>query len=160
MIDIVRVWFTNLLNSWWFKFIFSSNFLEMSTMMTSLVCGRNFEISNCHYNDSTMNAVASLITGASIGYLTVYSTADQWKHQSSALLALCEGNSPVTGWFPAQRANNAENASIWWRHNAVPLIIHPNPEILGSKQFPVESALPAIRRTSKSRQSHIIWLSR
>ena len=25
---------------------------------------------------------------------------------------LCEGNSPVTGEFPAQRASNAENASI------------------------------------------------
>ena len=30
---------------------------------------------------------------------------------------LCEGNSPVTGEFPAQRANNAENDSIWWRHH-------------------------------------------
>ena len=30
---------------------------------------------------------------------------------------LCEGNSPVTGEFPAQGASNAENASIWWRHN-------------------------------------------
>ena len=29
----------------------------------------------------------------------------------------CEGNSPVTGEFPAQRASNAENVSIWWRHN-------------------------------------------
>ena len=29
---------------------------------------------------------------------------------------LCEGNSPVTGEFPAQRASNAENVSIWWRH--------------------------------------------
>ena len=28
---------------------------------------------------------------------------------------LCEGNSPVTGEFPAQRASNAENVSIWWR---------------------------------------------
>ena len=28
----------------------------------------------------------------------------------------CEGNSPVTGEFPTQRASNAENASIWWRH--------------------------------------------
>ena len=28
---------------------------------------------------------------------------------------LCEGNSPVTVGFPAQRASNAENASIWWR---------------------------------------------
>ena len=30
---------------------------------------------------------------------------------------LCEGNSPVTGEFPAQRTNNAENVSIWWRHH-------------------------------------------
>ena len=29
---------------------------------------------------------------------------------------LCEGNSPVTGEFSVQRANNAENVSIWWRH--------------------------------------------
>ena len=30
----------------------------------------------------------------------------------SALLALCEGNSPVTGEFPAQMVSNAENASF------------------------------------------------
>ena len=30
---------------------------------------------------------------------------------------LCEGNSPVTGEFPSQRAINAENISIWWRHH-------------------------------------------
>ena len=30
---------------------------------------------------------------------------------------LCEGNSPVTGEFPSQRASNAENVSIWWRHH-------------------------------------------
>ena len=31
---------------------------------------------------------------------------------------LCEGNSTVTGEFPAQRASNAKNGSIWWRHHA------------------------------------------
>ena len=31
---------------------------------------------------------------------------------------LSEGNSPVTGEFPAQRASHAENVSIWWRHHA------------------------------------------
>ena len=31
---------------------------------------------------------------------------------------LCAGNSPVTGEFPAQRASNAENVSIWWCHHA------------------------------------------
>ena len=39
------------------------------------------------------------------------------KHQGSVLLALWEGNSPVTGEFPTQRASNAEKASIWWRHH-------------------------------------------
>ena len=30
---------------------------------------------------------------------------------------LCEGNSPGTGEFPAQKASNTENVSIWWRHH-------------------------------------------
>ena len=30
---------------------------------------------------------------------------------------LCEGNSSVTGEFPAQNASNAGNVSIWWRHH-------------------------------------------
>ena len=30
---------------------------------------------------------------------------------------LCARNSPGTGKFPAQRASNAENVSIWWRHH-------------------------------------------
>ena len=32
---------------------------------------------------------------------------------------LCEVNSPVTGEFPAQRASNAENVSIWWCHHYI-----------------------------------------
>ena len=32
---------------------------------------------------------------------------------------LCEGNSPETGEFPAQRDSNAENVSIWWRHHEI-----------------------------------------
>ena len=39
------------------------------------------------------------------------------KTSKPALLALCEGNSPVTSEFPSHRASNAENVSIWWRHN-------------------------------------------
>ena len=33
------------------------------------------------------------------------------------LTGLCEGNSPVTGEFPAQMASDAEDVSIWWRHH-------------------------------------------
>ena len=33
---------------------------------------------------------------------------------------LCAENSPETGEFPTQRASNAENVSIWWRHHVIP----------------------------------------
>ena len=36
---------------------------------------------------------------------------------------LCEGNLPVTGEFPTQRASNAENVSIWWRHHVAALLL-------------------------------------
>ena len=60
-----------------------------------------------------MNVMTSQITGISIVYSTVCPGADQRKHQSSASLAFVGGNSPVIGDFPAQRASNAENVSIW-----------------------------------------------
>ena len=50
-----------------------------------------------------MGVMASQITKVPIVYSTVYSGADQRKHQSSALMALCEGNSPVTGEFPPHK---------------------------------------------------------
>ena len=61
-----------------------------------------------HYNDVIMSAMTSQIISFMIVYSTVYSGADQRKHQSSA-----------SGEFPAQRASNAENASIWWRHHDI-----------------------------------------
>ena len=70
-----------------------------------------------HYNDVIMGAMASQITSLTIVYSTVYSGADQRKHQSSASPAFVRGNSPVTGEFPAQMASNTENVSIWWRHH-------------------------------------------
>ena len=69
-----------------------------------------------HYNDIIMSAVASQITGFSIVYSTVVSDADQRKHQNSASMAFV-GKSPVTREFPAQKASDAENVSIWWRHH-------------------------------------------
>ena len=32
---------------------------------------------------------------------------------------LCAENSPGTGEFPTQKASNAENVSIWWRHHVI-----------------------------------------
>ena len=39
------------------------------------------------------------------------------KTSKPRVTGICVGNSPVTGEFPAQRASNAENVSIWWRHH-------------------------------------------
>ena len=59
-----------------------------------------------------MGAMVSQITSLTIVYSTVYSGAEQSKHQSTASLAFVG-----TGEFPAQMASNAENVSIWCRHD-------------------------------------------
>ena len=94
-----------------------------------------------------------------------------------ALLALCEGNSPVTSEFPAQRASNAETASIWWRHHTQPLyndtvntsISAPNPKTLNVSRLvlllcPIHWSLVSSREWSCSwssadrRCSNYIWV--
>ena len=47
-----------------------------------------------------MGTMASHITSLTIVYSTVYLSAYQSKHQSSASLDFCAGNSPWTGEFP------------------------------------------------------------
>ena len=48
----------------------------------------------------------------------------RWKKTSKLrVTGLCVGNSPGTGEFPAQRASNAENVSIWWRHHVFAITI-------------------------------------
>ena len=55
-----------------------------------------------YYNAVIMSAMASQVTSLTIFYSTVYSGTDERN---------------ITGEFPAQRASNAENVSIWWRHH-------------------------------------------
>ena len=53
-----------------------------------------------------------------VAYSIIYSGSDQRKHQSSASLAFVWGiHRP--GEFPAQRASNAENVSIWGRYHGM-----------------------------------------
>ena len=59
-----------------------------------------------------MSAMASQITGVLIVCSAVCSGADQRKHQSSTSLDFVGDR-----WFPSQRASNAENDCIWWRHH-------------------------------------------
>ena len=41
------------------------------------------------------------------------------KTPKPCVTGLCARNSPVTGEFPSQMANNAENVPIWWRHHVI-----------------------------------------
>ena len=64
-----------------------------------------------------MRMMASQITVVSVVFSTLCSGADQRKHQRSTPLAFVRGIR-LTGGFPSQRASNAENIFIWWRHHA------------------------------------------
>ena len=66
-----------------------------------------------------MGAIAFQTTRLAIVYSTVYSRRRWNKTSKLRVPGLCEGNSPVTGEFPAQRASNAENVPIWWRHHGL-----------------------------------------
>ena len=50
-----------------------------------------FEADVCHYSDVIMGAITTQITSLTTVYSTVYSGADQRKHQSSASLAFVRG---------------------------------------------------------------------
>ena len=50
-------------------------------------------------------------------YSGVYSRRRSKKTSKLRVTGLCEGNSQMAGEFPVQRASNAENVSMWWRHH-------------------------------------------
>ena len=65
------------------------------------------------YNDVIMSMMATQITSLTIVYSSVYSRCRSKKTSKLRVTGLCEGNSPMTGEFSAQRASNAENVSMW-----------------------------------------------
>ena len=69
------------------------------------------------YGGIIINAMASQITSLTIVYSTVYSRCKSKTTSKLSVTGLCEGNSLVTGEFPAQRVSDTENVSIWWRHH-------------------------------------------
>ena len=83
-------------------------------------CHINDLLHNIHYSDVIMDAVASQITDVSNICWTVCSGRSTKTSRLRATF-LCEGNLPVTDGFPSQRASNAENDSIWWRHRDMSL---------------------------------------
>ena len=77
-----------------------------------------------------MSTIASLITSLAVVYSTVYSDADQRKHQSAASLAFVRGIHRDR-WIPRTMASYAENVSIWWRRHEYWIRIHVFPFVCG-----------------------------
>ena len=73
-----------------------------------------------HYNDVIMTPMVSQITSLTIVYSSVYSDADQRKHQSSAPLAFVRGihRSPVNS--PHKRPVTRKMLPFGWRHHGSP----------------------------------------
>ena len=61
-----------------------------------------------HYNDVIMTTMASQITSLTVVYSTVYSDADQRKHQSSASMAFVWG----IHWWPM---NSPHKGPVMWK---------------------------------------------
>ena len=88
-----------------------------------------------------MGAMVSQITDLFNVCSTVYSGAGQRKCQSSAALAFVMG---IHRWpvdSPKKKTSNAENVSIWWRHNAYVVLI-----LTGSEGITCSWRRPAINR--------------
>ena len=74
-------------------------------------------ISQDHYRDVVMSAMASLITGVSTVCSTICSGADQRIYPR--VTGLCEGNLPLTAGFPSQMVSKGANVCSWLRHHDI-----------------------------------------
>ena len=78
---------------WWWSVFSTSEFGEELSVFNCIMQQPqpNMAILCLHYDDVIMSAIASQITSLTIVYLTVYSGADQRKHQSSTSLTFVWG---------------------------------------------------------------------
>ena len=99
------------------NYFLNRNLLKVSTehiCMTVVLCVEGFEDQQrpwIHDSHVIMSAMASQITSLN----RLFGRRSK-KTSKLCITGLHEWNSPVTGEFPAQRASDAENVSIWWRH--------------------------------------------
>ena len=89
-----------------------------------------------HYNDVMMSTMATMANHQPHDCLLNRLFKRRSKKTSKfRVTGLCEGSSPETGEFPAQRASNAEKVSIWWRHHdsGYDICVNKTPWLAGTK---------------------------
>ena len=80
----------------WYNVLLMIIYLYKCTWFINVTLGTmyfswSYTCTNVHYNDVVMGMIASQITSLTIVYSTVYSDADERKHQSSVSLAFVRG---------------------------------------------------------------------
>ena len=75
---------------------------------------RSYDVTVMHYSDVIMNAMASQIIGAL--FTQPFLQARIKENTKAPRHWLLWGEFTGDRWIPAQRASNAGNGSIWWRH--------------------------------------------
>ena len=91
--------------------------MSFYTKPVGIQCFCLFIISSLHYNDVIMSTMASQNHLPHDCLLNRLYRLISKKASKLRVTGLRARNSPVTGDFLAQRASNAENVSIWWRHH-------------------------------------------
>ena len=81
-------WFVTPSCPWWVIVMSNAIIVAGSSCCTRVYLNK---FKQYHYNDVIMTTIASQITSLTVAYSTVYSDADQRKHQSSASLAFVRG---------------------------------------------------------------------
>ena len=101
----------SLMDIWENQSMYNHNKAQQSKNRVHISCDILYGRHNEHYGVSNHQPRDCLLT-----YLFRHRSK---KTSKLRVTGLCEGNSPGTGEFPAQKASNAENVenvSIWWRH--------------------------------------------
>ena len=96
----------------------------------------NWEYLQRHYNDVLIESDGVSNHKRLEGLLNRLLRRRSKKSSELRVTGLCEGNSPVTGEFPAKRTSNAEKVSIWWRHHGSTLPICNNTHTLTAMLMP------------------------
>ena len=98
-----------------------------------------------HYNDVIISAMVSKWPASRLFTQPFIQAQIKENIKAPRPWPLC-GESPVTGEFPAQRASNTENVSIWWCHHVMYYLLDAWEQIpvkckSNNKSFPLKTML-------------------
>ena len=97
---------------------------EFSKILTLQQLGHFLRFVFIYCTDIIMSTMVSRINSPAIVYSAVHSRADKKNTSKLRVIGLCEGDSLVTGEFPAQWASYTDNVSILWRYHLSNIVHH------------------------------------